>query len=404
MENLPQPRFVVPKPPKILAKNSGDGIPTVEPISKIDFGSAKPVVEKAVKPAKPVKEAKVAKEPRVKPVKEVKTVVQKPASLFDSKKLPKTNKTIIALTCSIVLLAGLSGFLGYDKLTTGSRIAGIQNTVDFQKSQIDDQASSLEAKEGNIQALTAENAQLKEDVATKDSLLDARVGFVEALKPVNEAIASADGKVDITANVTIINTAKDTVFAERKNVNKINAQKPVLVEQTKLITDAVVKWQAAEALKAAEAAKALKAAEEAKAKQAVGAGSTAKEALNSIAGDTVTMTLVDWPCDTKNDQVAACVISTDPTNIQVAKRFLDRDLPTWKNIMMHEYGHVVQFRDYPKFIASSGYTGIFKSDPEWYTDCMAMSKIGSTYSSGYKYACSPEQLAVASKAWSGDFS
>jgi cell division protein FtsL len=415
MENIPQPRFTAPKPPKSLANsglNENDVTKSVEPAkkTKVNFDSVKPIVEQKPKPVKPVKPTKPVKEPRVQKVKEVKTVTQKPTSLFENRKLPKGRKTITSLICAIVMFAGLSGYLAYDKITTESEIASIQSTISSQQAQLAEETAAVKAKEGNIQALTNENAQLKKDVATKDSLLDARVGFVEVLAPLNEAVASAVNKVDVTANVTVVDAAREAVFAERENVNKIKAQKEIVVEQTKLITDAVTAWQvaddAAKALQAEQdkAAEALKAEQDAlKAQQDVGVGTAAKAALVALAGETVTMTIVEAPCGSTDAKVAACVNSTEPTNIQVSSAQLDKDQTTWNMIMAHEYSHVIQFRDYAKFTASPAYSALFNSDPEWYSDCMAMAKIGATYTSGYGYQCSPEQLAVATKAWSGDF-
>lgn len=419
MENIPQPRFTAPKPPKSLANggaNENDAAETVEPAKKpkVDFNSVKPIVEQKPKLVKPAKPAKPVKEPRVQKVKEVKTVTQKPTSLFENRKLPKGRKTITALVCTIVLFAGLSGYLAYDKVTTESKIASIQSTLSSQQAQLAEESAEVKAKEGNIEALTNENAQLKKDVAAKDALLEARVGFVEVLAPLNEAVASAVNKVDVTTNVTVVDAARETVFAERENANKIKAQKEEVVAQTKLITDAVAAWQvaddAAKALQAEQdkAAQELKAAEDLAAEalknqQNVGVGTAAKAALVALAGETVSMTIVEAPCGSTDPKVAACVNSTEPTNVQVSSAQLDKDQTTWNMIMAHEYSHVIQFRDYAKFTASPAYSSLFNSDPEWYSDCMAMAKIGATYTSGYGYQCSPEQLAVATKAWSGDF-
>lgn len=89
--------------------------------------------------------------------------------------------------------------------------------------------------------------------------------------------------------------------------------------------------------------------------------------------------------------------------IQVTNRILDYPTDKAWNVMVHEVAHTYQFDNRNQLDNSEKFKTLFNSDLEHLADCMAVTKIGDTYRSGYNYECSSEQLTYAANTWESKF-
>lgn len=294
----------------------------------------------------------------------------------------------------IVILLGVIGYLSYDKMVNSKNEA----TIAEQATQI----SELEAA-----AATAATAQadLAAQVLLKDTLLQAREGFIKVLADYNVEAGIASGNIDIAANQDIVNAAREKVFAERENSENITTETQTVSSEITKIQRAMITHKEQLVIDANNAAENERIA---KLKQN-GTGTLAEQALDEVSGGTVAILIADDACPsstTAGESVAACVSSDDPLTVRTMARYANDSTYTyesWLMVMTHEYGHVIQFSNYEKFVNSQGYINAFNKDIEWYADCMAKSAIGDSYTSGYAYACNDEQLKIGAEAFKSNF-
>ncbi|WBU37385.1 hypothetical protein [Homoserinibacter sp. YIM 151385] len=150
-------------------------------------------------------------------------------------------------------------------------------------------------------------------------------------------------------------------------------------------------------------------------------GTRAEEVVDRISGLRAKI-VFDRKC--KGKDVLACVLGRDPATIHVAERLRglsDADLRArygldWKQLMLHEYAHVVQNRMgsrlleneefqrlYVEVKVPSAFTGDDASWPdEQSADCMTKVKDPSYWATYPGVTCTPERLAFAKRMWALD--
>jgi hypothetical protein len=127
---------------------------------------------------------------------------------------------------------------------------------------------------------------------------------------------------------------------------------------------------------------------------------TALEAiLDEYTGGTV-----DFAIDSECGSATACVQRDDPNVVHLNEEYVDnpRYVIDYADVLLHEYGHVTQFKYIDEFEMSADYEALFDFNVELHADCMSLS-LKPDFATAYGSVCSPEQLTSAKNAWGGVF-
>jgi hypothetical protein len=311
--------------------------------------------------------------------------------LFQQKEPFKLGKVVVGI---MIVLLGVTGYLGYDKVINS------QNEV-----TLAEQATQIEELKAAASTATTTQAELEAQILLKDGLLQAREGFIKVLADYNVEASTANGNIDITANQDIVNAAREKVFAERENSGNIDTEAQTVKSEITKIQRAMIARKEQLVVDAKNAAETERIAK----LKLNETGTLAEQALDEVSGGAAAILIADDACPsntTAGEEVTACVSSDDPLTVRTMARYANDTSYTyesWRMVMTHEYGHVIQFSNYEKFVNSQGYINAFNKDIEWYADCMAKSAIGDSYTSGYAYSCNAEQLNIGAEAFKKNF-
>ena len=128
-------------------------------------------------------------------------------------------------------------------------------------------------------------------------------------------------------------------------------------------------------------------------------GTALEGILDGYTGGTV-----DFAIDSECGSATACVQRDDPNVVHLNEEYVDnpRYVIDYADVLLHEFGHVTQFKYVDEFEMSADYEALFDFDVELHADCMAQS-LKPDFATAYGSVCSPEQLTSAKNAWGGVF-
>ena len=128
-------------------------------------------------------------------------------------------------------------------------------------------------------------------------------------------------------------------------------------------------------------------------------GTALEDILDGYSGGTV-----DFAIDSACGSATACVQRDDPNVVHLGEKYVDNPayLIDYADVLLHEYGHVTQFKYVDELEGSAEYTDLFGFDAELHADCMAQS-LKPDFATAYGSVCTPEQLTSAKNAWDGVF-
>lgn len=302
----------------------------------------------------------------------------------------RTKKSIAAITVLSVLFAAALGGVGllyYERSSYSSLLEAKDDDIHDLSAEVENLKALIQDLEGQVKSLTTENEDLKKTNETQAAILEEREEFLAAVKEYYEITEAAIYYVDTSYfNYKLIDTAADTVYAERSDPRKINEQTSAVIEEIEKIEELVT-------------------AEQERRKKNV-SNTYAEKALDDISGGTVDFVIDKDGCrNTLTPYVLACVRGDNPLRVYVVDENAAEveSYEFWFPIMMHEFAHTIQLRNYGTITVSAGYINEFESDLEWYADCMAQWKIGASYVSSYGNTCTTKQLQLGKDAWSGVF-
>lgn len=242
--------------------------------------------------------------------------------------------------------------------------------------------------------LQSEFAALRAETATYDALLAARKTFTDAVAAVDKALASADGKVDTSAERASILALQETVLAERADPKTVTDAATSVGGVIEKVGTAVAEYDAEQARRAALALVWRGGASSTAPAAAATDGSgyaRVRAALDRVGGGGVPLEEFGGACAGTN--APACA---SPGIIRYRA-----DVATWSNarlnwVMAHELAHIYQYSVWGALNSSGGYGSLFGRNIEYLANCMAAAR-------GYpssNVSCSGEQLAWAGALWS----
>jgi len=129
--------------------------------------------------------------------------------------------------------------------------------------------------------------------------------------------------------------------------------------------------------------------------------------LDEYSGGTVDFA-IDSECDGAGPGLTgpvACVKREAPHTVHITEYYVGNPKHSnliYADVMLHEYGHVIQSKYLYELENSTEYTTLFNENAEFHADCMAES-IKPDFKTPYGSVCTPEHLAAAKKAWDGQF-
>mgnify|MGYP003584064174 CR=1 FL=1 len=309
---------------------------------------------------------------------------------------------------------------------TGSHaIAGI-SPLDTQVQTLTAQKASAEASlETTVAHRNAAVAKLDETTAahtTRQSVLDARPAFLEAVKGTDASFQSAAGKVDASAQRAAVIAAQQAVLAERADPAVIAAQTEAVkaagvdvAAQVKAYDDRIAAEKAARA-KASQPKSPQKQTGSAPrsntSRGTTGGGSSGgntnsgggssvnwlddlRGRLNSMGGGWTNLIEYDGYCGNKN--AAGCSWWNGTIGVTSAVASWTSSRKNW--LMAHELAHQHHFKVWDAVAASPGYQQLFGSSAELLADCMASARGYTDHSRAGQ--CTADRINWARGIWSG---
>jgi hypothetical protein len=307
-------------------------------------------------------------------------------------------------------------------VTAGVVAVGTSRAADAAESEQRAETRAVAAAQDRAAALGEELAAQRATADERAAVLDARPAFTEALAAAGAALATADGRVDASAQRQRIVDAQTIVSGERADPAIVAASAEVVRTATAEVTTAVAAYEAEQARLAAEAA-ATAFRPGGSGRSSGGSGgsggsgsgggsggsgsgggssgdsggsgggdwfSEARAILDRVGGGGIELRRFDGGCGAV--EVAACAYL--PAYIGVMPNFASLSYGRKVWLMTHELAHFYEGYVWWELQDSATFGSLFGGDMELLANCMAQAR-------GAYNGCSGDRVAFAAGVWNG---
>lgn len=224
----------------------------------------------------------------------------------------------------------------------------------------------------------------EDDTTDRAAVLEVRPAFLVEIAALTAALEDADGTVDTTAHRASALDAQRIVLAERSDPAVVVAATAAVHALTERVGEEVAGWRAAQAARPERGGPAWSTG-------GPDGFARVRAALDQVGGAGVGLY-----------ESSSCAGGTAPACANSGGYIKYRaDIAGWSTsrlqwAMAHELAHIYQFQVWGSLNASEAYRSLFRGDPEFLANCMALVR-------GYPgdVGCDADQQAWASGIWVG---